>query len=54
MTVKRKISAPTGNETSEILQPIALSYLTDRLLVKGKVQAMKAQRGSRGIALLFP
>jgi len=39
MTVKRKISAPTGNETSEILQqPIALSYLTDELPVKEKVQ----------------
>jgi hypothetical protein len=47
MTVKRKISAPTGNETSEILQPIALSFLTHRLLVKGRVQATKAQRGSK-------
>jgi hypothetical protein len=36
MTVKRKICVPTGNETSAIVQPIALSYLTDELPVKGK------------------
>jgi hypothetical protein len=46
-TVKRKISAPTGNETSEILQPIALSYLTEELLVKGKMHPRTSHEGPK-------
>jgi len=47
MTVKRKISAPTGNENSEILQPIAWSYFTDELLVQVKVHPRTCHEGRK-------